>query len=771
MKTASIDNFIEEIERLLRNSNLEEALERYCDYFGVNGQYASQRQIAESNLTRLRSYKISKQSGIEPGEVVLNSIVSASWSVLTELKKASNYHHKEPFYSKVIPRKGKIQHNIPSEMRVNDPEPCKVRVVVSKNVEITASSAYDLPNTTEAPVQILGEEGAVEIRSVAAETFHVQLIPDLPTQHFLPKISTEWTFYITPKTTGTHLLALNLISNIRDGNGALAHQQVVYSIAKEIKVVDQPIVHRSTKMVSEGQGYVWKVPILRYLWMWALVFLSYFWIPVALIGTWGGLMVHKAITEQEGPIGKKEPGGQPNGIEVIIRPDKTLNAPSVTYQDRFFDVLSFGEGDYKIKIPKKWQHKTGILEIFDDQYTCFGTMPPKSNRVDCKCVKTPFTFKIDQDSISIPDEIVQITVDGDSLHPIQGHRKGQNLYEANYYLAKRDVQHTFKITTSTYQCTAYWKPGDKPNIAYFNECTLGGGPPPVMSSVSIRFILDRDVSNYTLMEPDASTIEEYERTERTFGFSYPYNPASSADSIFIVLNGTADGVPCTCVGKESLRTVKNELKVYGKCTVKTCVATIKLEFDVSNPTVTLYRSGQTKNPIWSKNLKAKGREIVLPPLPQGEGKLNVRIVGQDQSTHTAVFTPNKNTISIKASTNNTAMTLKLDAFFRQNLANEQLQIVDAVSRKPMGGIDVNKGAATIYPAKGKTLDVLWKTKGEGGNIATITVAKIAVSNKAGAQQATCAPSSDLVKVVDLRQKTQNKSAKGAGPKVIFPIKN
>lgn len=775
MKTTSIDNFIEEIEYLLRNSNLEKALERYCDYFGVNGQYANQRQIAESNLTRLRNYEISKRSGIEQKDTVLNNIVSACWSILTDLKKASNYQHKEPFYSKVIPRKGKIQHNIPAEMRVNDTEPCKVRVVVSKNVEISASPTYDLPNTTEAPVQILGEEGEVEICSVEAETFQIQLIPDLPTQHFLPKISTEWTFYVTPKTTGNHLLALNLVSNIRDNNGALAHQQVVYSIAKEISVVDQAIVQKPRTMVTEGRGYVWTVPILRYLWMWTLVFLSYFWVPTLLIGTWGGLMIHKAITEKKEVGEQKKTTSPAKFVEVVVYPDKKLNTPFVSHQGRHYAVQPLENGAYKISIEQEMQKKGGLLMISDHRYTCFGRRQPKDNRVDCKCVEPRFKFKIDIDSLHITDEVVQIVIDQDSLFKIQGHRIGDNLYEANYYMENNKINHTFKIETYNYQCFTEWNPSNDPNIVYFNNCKKWMDPGTYITQ-NIKFSMDKDVTNRVLVKPQSGVVVFLEDL-RLYQFSYDHVPG--IDSIEVVVTGTSDDRPCTCVGKKMLRRASNlELIVEGKCTFddadpeqKTCIVSAKLAFDVTNPTVTLYRTGQIQKPIWSKNLKSKGREIVLPPIPQGKGEINLRIVGQDKSIHTAVFTPNKNTITVKTSTNNVAINLKLGTFFRQNLTNEQLQIVDAVTRKLIGDIDVNSGNITIYPVKGKNLDVIWKTKGDGGNIATITVAKITVSNKGGTQDVTCTPSSDLLKVVDLRQKTQKKSTKSTEAKVIFPIKN
>lgn len=739
MKTEYIATFIEETEYLLQKGRLERVLTNYIDFFSKDVNYADLLQRARVNLTQLNKYNLDNQAGLAPDEKIWNRITTSCWDIFQELCKKHNYHHKDSVFSKLIPRKGRIQHNIPAEMRIHDPEPCKVRVVLSKHITSNETSVGAVTGMTEEPVQILGEDGSIQIESVEENAFLIQMIPNIPVQKFLPKIYTEWTFYITPKVKGAHLLALNLVSDIKMPDGR-TQQQVVYSLTKTIQVVDYPVALRSMGMVTEGRPYVWKFPGLKYWIMWLLVLLSQIWIPLVVVIP---LVVIPPIIH--------------NTEEWQIKPDKPLQNPVVTYRNKTVKGIPADHGVYKVKIEKDWKNSSGNLTIRDAQFTCLGYINAGKNIINCKCVKTPFSFIFKPDSLSPKSETLSITVDGDTLNPVIASRIRENCYAANFYISDRDKIHAFECKRENIKCLGYWHPGDVSNKVTF-ECGK-----VAEYGVNVTFKTEIPLIDRKLITPDQNKVTIFEQNEYFFRFS-SLIPEPAPDSFFVTMNAMSDGKPCICEGAAKIKNINDDLLIHGKCR-KTSVdvnIAVHLEFDVSHPKVSFLYPDEHKiiKPNFILNLDGT---VLKFKLPKQSKRLRV-LVGEGQGLQSVDLIPDKNK-TVRAMSNSKKVTIQLSDYFKKYLSGEHFQIINTVSQTNKGRIDPGKGNVVFYEAKGKPQhwNIMWSTRGEGGTPANIKVAEIAVDKRGGHQKITCLPSWDLKKA--LGQPDSGKK----GIDLIFPL--
>lgn len=756
MKTENNELFIEEIERLLQKGKLERVLIHYIDFFSKEANSPELLQIARVSLTQLNKYEFDSQGGLAPDDKIWNRITTTCWDIFDELSKKYKYQHRESVFSKLIPRKGRIQHNIPTEMRIYDPEPCKVRVILSKNITNNRTAVGPATNVTEEPVQILGEDGRMQIESVEENAFHVQMIPNIPVQKFLPKVCTEWTFYVTPKLTGSHFLSLNLVSDIKLPDGSI-RQQVVYSITKTINVVNYPLAQRPMEMVTEGRPYVWKFPGLKYWIMWLLILLSQIWIPLVIVPPviYGGykFVVHIISNDVE---------------EWHIKPDKPLHKPVVSYQGKTAKGIPAGDGIYKVPVPDAWKESSGKLIIRDDQFSCFGYVNTNPTLINCKCVKTPFTFIFTPDSLAPKSETLSITVDGDTLNPVIASRIRGNYYTANYYISDRGKAHQFGVMDGVYTCIADWNPGDVSNKVVFS-CK---GIDPTQntegekfgdSTLNVTFITDMPLTDQTLLSPLATNVFVFEQTPNYFRFGTPA-PNPLPDSFFVELSAMNNGDPCTCQGAAQIKAAKDKLVILGKCkkTLTNVKIAVHLEFDVSHPKISFFYPDANKiiKPAFELS---QGGTVLKFKLPKQSKRLRV-LIDEGHGLQSVDLVPDRDQI-IMAKSASKKITVQLSDYFKKHLPREHFQIVDVATKTNKGRIDPGKGNVVFYEAKGKPQhwNIMWSTRGEGGTPANIKVAEIVVDKKGGHQKITCWPSSDVKNALG-----QHDSGKGIN--VIFSVK-
>lgn len=695
--TTPTDQFLQQLERNLQKGKMSLALEACCEYFAQKPEFVSLLEISRQNLSRLNYYQHKKSIGEPVQETEWNNITSAAWSVFDEMKALTHYKNQPSPYPTILPHRGRLMHQIPHQMELQKVTQCKIQIAF---VPKLSKKSGPHPNVVEENVPLLSTEGEVQMTAVNKNAFKVQLIPNIPVQHFFPRICTEWTYHVTPKLPGDHTLNLSFLSIIHQNNEIF--KQPVFSVNQTVHVAEHPVAPAPKGFSEEKTTIVIQIPFIKYFTRLIAVFLLTFWIPI-VVSLSSGIVIAVVADEMI---------SEASGIKkaLTVKTDNDLNKPRFGQKNNngFYEIYKSKKSGAVFDVPSSVVNKNNKIYVVDENYKCEGAAPRNDTIIYCKCSKAPLKeiiVSIINNSFLTSSDTCFIRVDSDT-NKYFGYRIGPNTYKVKYQVKGVNTEHDMDFQAGNIRCTDKWVPGMDPGKVEFRQCYENNSNPNESTS-QIRFITDRAVDDMKLLFPDSNKCIITERLNSIFSFAYTYD-TSEIGQMEIRLSGTnaLSGNTCICTGIVRLDPRLLSQRIYGTCQdIENFISiTLKPEFNIDYPRITI------NNRTWSR-YKNRNGTIVLD-IPRGKKPVVIRI-REAGFEHTAIVIPDKpKTVPLK--TDKIKLTVQLDNTAKQ-ASGETFEIVDANKlNRHIGTIKANSGKADVPLTKNaanKNLLIIWKTKG------------------------------------------------------------
>jgi|GEM_PF-4053974 len=377
-----LDSLIQTLHDLTVDNQLEEALRQLLSYLQEN-QIEADRPLVKDVyqlLGQLKSLEAkSRVNTISQADYTLelNRIRAGLLNLIEGIRK---FKDEKDFLANAS-GKGKLLHNIPSRMTVQQPTTCTVRIgaawenIIKNFVPTEYTKLVDDIDVTE----IMN----VELLSRDSTAFDIWTPNNLDQKAKLSAF-TEWVFEVTPKKVGKFPLYLK-VSTVDKVDNERVYYNMVYNFAVDITTDYGPVQEQAVEwqaLLAQLEAEKKKKPLLAWGGMGKLMALAagLAVVVVAAVGIWQIL----------GPSSE-------NLTDATFRMTRRLQAPEILLNGISPAEWSFTADSMGIIIPDLTVDSSYNLSVSDSTWHCGGTfkiMRPSTTTYTLSCSKTKFELGI-----------------------------------------------------------------------------------------------------------------------------------------------------------------------------------------------------------------------------------------------------------------------------------------------------------------------------------------------------------------------------------------